>query len=204
MTTNDTSEGRGFWEWDLVKLLLVPSFLLLIFGLWSKGFTEEGVRLNIRWTARISVFLFCIAFAASALHLWLRNSLSFWINMNRKYWGISFAIVHLVHLCFLGILQMAFHPVFNLAASFSLFAGGMAYFFVVTMLLTSFPLFAKHLSRKQWSFLHTVGGYWIWTIFMSSYWNRAVEDTNYLPIAILLVLVFFLRMWALIKKRKIA
>lgn len=192
---NNQNNSRGIWEWDLVKLVVVGSIVLfgLIYG-WG-GFTEESTRLCIRWSARISVTMFCLAFGASAIHHFTKNSFSFWLLMNRKYWGISFALIHLIHLFFLGILQFAFHPVFTLAATTSLTAGGIAYLFLTLMLFTSFDFFAKKISRKNWKRLHTVGGYWIWGLYANSNWGNVLigEKYHYLPIAIILVIVLFLR-----------
>lgn len=154
------------------------------------GFTEEGLRHNIRWSARISFVLFCLAFGASALR---PNSFSWWLRMNRKYLGISFAIVHLLHLGLLIALQYFFHPVFQLAKSSSLLGGGIAYVFLTLMLLTSFDHFAKYLSKKQWKMLHTWGGYWIWAIFMSTYYKRAVTEPWHWIFVVILMAVLFLR-----------
>lgn len=192
MTTETSS---GIWAWDIVKLILVGSVMFFGWMLFSYGFTEEGTREAIRWTARISAVLFSLAFAASGLHRQFQNSLTFWLLMNRKYLGISFAIIHLVHLFYLGILQYNFHPVFERAKTISLIGGGMAYFFLIMMLLTSFERFSKYLSKRQWKILHTVGGYWILYIFLRSYWKRALTEYEYYPLAIMLVLVVVVRLW---------
>ncbi len=188
-------ESRGIWAWDLVKFILGLSALLFALLYWTGGFTEASTRAAIRWSARISVLMFCLAFGASSIHYFMKNSFSFWILMNRKYWGISFAIIHLVHLAFLGVLQYFFHPVFTLAASISLFAGGMAYVFLILMLLTSFDAFAAKMSRRNWTFLHTIGAYWIWVIFARSYWKRVLfeNEYSYLPLALSLVIVLLAR-----------
>jgi len=193
---NQSQKSRGIWEWDLVKLVIGLSVLLFTALYLLGGFTEASTREAIRWSARISVSMFCLAFGASAIHHFMKNSFSFWILMNRKYWGISFAIVHFIHLAFLGILQYFFHPVFTLAASISLFAGGMAYVFILLMLLTSFDAFAAKLSRRNWKILHTLGGYWIWVLFARSYWKNVLvnEVYSYLPLALILLFVLILRL----------
>lgn len=198
MTSNQNS--RGIWDWDVVKLAVGLPTLLYVTFFFFIGFNEDGTRAAIAWSAKISFILFCLAFAASAAHLRIRNSLSFWWLMNRKYFGISFAINHLLHLGFLVLLQQVFHPVFDLAAGTSLMAGGMAYLFVVLMLLTSFEAFSKHLSRKNWKLLHTVGGYWIWMIFMSTYLKK-VEGVGgeFFPFVLILILILLLRIF---KKNK--
>ena len=189
-------ESRGVWEWDIVKYTTLFSIGLYTSFFILGGFTEESTRLAIAWSTKISFTLFCMAFVASALHKRMKNSFSFWWLMNRKYFGISFAINHLIHLGFLLVLQQVFHPVFNMAPSTSLMAGGMAYLFVVLMLLTSFETFAKHLSRKNWKLLHTIGGYWIWVIFLSTYVKKVEEvGVEFLPFVLVLLTVFFLRIF---------
>ena len=121
--------------------------------------------------------------------------------MNRKFWGISFALMHLVHLGFLVLLQQYFHPVFEKAATTSLMAGGLVYLFLVLMLLTSFPFFAKKITSKTWKILHTAGGYWIWLIFMISYVKRVIHGSNeYIPLVLLFAITILLRIWKLRKK----
>jgi len=195
-----TDSNNRIWAWDIVKLIVVGSVMFFGSMLFNYGFTEEGTREMIRWSARISVVLFSLAFAASGIHRLVQNSLTFWILMNRKYLGISFAIIHLEHLFFLGILQYNFYPVFEKAKTISLIGGGLAYLFLMLMLLTSFESFSKFLSKRQWKLLHTIGGYWILYIFLRSYWKRALSEYEYYPLAILLVLVIIVR---LLPKKKI-
>jgi len=193
---NDNESERGLWEWKLVKVVLTASILFFTANFLYFGFTETAVRQCIAWSARIDVVLFILAFGATAMHQYFRNSFSFWVMMNRHYFGISFAILHLLHLAFLVLLQQVFHPVFTLADSFALFAGGGAYFFVVLMLLTSFEPFKGMLSKTNWKRLHTFGGWWIWVIFMSSYWKRVfAEEYGFIILGVLLVFVGIGRVW---------
>ena len=191
-----SQESRGVWEWDLVKYTIIFSIGLYTAFFVLGGFTEESTRLAIAWSAKISFTLFCMAFAASAIHKRMKNSFSFWWLMNRKYFGISFALNHLIHLSFLVLLQQVFHPVFTSADTTSLMAGGMAYVFVVLMLFTSFETFSKYLSRKNWKLLHTIGGYWIWVIFMSTYVKRVESiGVEFLPFVLVLLIVLALRIF---------
>ena len=189
----DNHQEKGIWAWNLVKLLLLVALLLFAGIFLIFGFNETATRYAIRWSAKMSFLLFCLAFSAAGIHYFVKNSRSYWLRMNRKYLGISFALIHLIHLAFLGILQNYFHPVFNKAAITSLLGGGIAYLFVVLMLLTSFPRFSKQLSPPAWAMLHTIGGYWIWTIFMTSYTRRSFTEWEYLPYVVILVLVLIIR-----------
>lgn len=199
------NNGRGIWSWQIVWTALAFCLLLFAVFLWYYGFTETGLRACIAWSAKISFTFFCLAFSAAAAHRLLRNSFSFWWRMNRKFFGITFAIVHLLHLSFLLVLQQVFHPVFTLAASTSLMAGGIAYFFTVAMLLTSFERFSRYLNKRQWKVLHTVGGYWIWMIFMSTY-SKSVLRGNYelLPMVVALIVVLVFRLLHLRNGNRVA
>ncbi len=196
----NNASSSGIWEWQLVRLIVFGAIALFILFIAIEGFTEEGIRLVIRWTARIDVVCFCIAFGASAFHRMRKNSFSFWVYMNRKYFGISFAILHLIHLLALGVLQYVFHPVFEQAAGISLLAGGIAYLFIILMLLTSFEYFSKMISRKNWKLLHTFGGYWILMIFFSSY-GKGVMRGEYWDLIFLTMLVMVLGIRMLVARK---
>ncbi len=183
-------ENKGIWYWEVVKYITGISLMFYIVLFAYYGWTETANREIIRWSARVSFVCFCLAFAANGLHQVAKNSLSFWVLMNRKHLGISFAISHYIHLAALGILQYVFHPVFTLADDTSLLAGGMAYLFMTLMFLTSFERFASYLTKQQWKWLHVIGGSWIWIVFMSTYFKRALtEPLHWIYIAILLVVL---------------
>ena len=181
----------GIWYAQLVKSTLYLTFVFFVLILVIYGFNESANRELIRWSARFSFTLFVLAFSASSIYTISKNSFSFWLRMNRKYLGFSFAIVHLIHLLFLLLLQVNFHPVFDKAAMSSLIGGGIAYLFVVLMLITSLDKFKNRLSAQQWKILHLIGGYWIWSIYMTSYFKRAdTEPIHWLPVFLLLICLF--------------
>lgn len=106
--------------WHIPKIL-VGLGLVVFFGVFLlHGFDEHTLRLNIRLSARFSFLIFCSAFAASSLQYFFKGQFTFWLLMNRKFIGISFAIIHLIHLSFLILLQLKFHPVFEMTQSASL------------------------------------------------------------------------------------
>ncbi len=196
-------ENKGVWYWDVVKYITGISLLFYIGLMVYYGWTEDANRAIIQWTARVSFACFCLAFAANGLHQVAKNSLSFWVLMNRKHLGISFTISHYIHLLALGLLQYVFHPVFTTADVTSLMAGGMAYVFLTLMFLTSFERFASYLTKQQWKWLHVIGGSWIWIIFMSSYLKRALtESLHWIYVVILLMVAGFRLNHYLIKRRR--
>tara|TARA_B100000497_G_C7607780_1_gene364976 strand:+ start:292 stop:882 length:591 start_codon:yes stop_codon:yes gene_type:complete len=178
---------------NLVKWFV--GFAILIFALvfLLNGFSEQSLRINIRWSARLAAVYFAIAFMASSIQYFIKGLFPFWLLSNRKYIGISYALVHLIHLGFLFVLQFCFHPVFEIAATTSLLGGGIAYIFTVLMLITSFEKFRNSLSSFVWIKLHTIGGYWIWSIFMITYLKRVDTELSYLPMIVIMVLAIILR-----------
>ncbi len=105
-----------------------------------------------------------------------------------------FALIHLIHLFFLILLQRYFHPVFTLRSPIITALGGLAYLFLVLMLLTSFERFSKFVSRNTWKNIHLYGGYWILIVFSNSIYGRVIAgQMAYLPLAILLTFVWLIR-----------
>jgi len=167
------------------------------------GYSEESLRMNIRWSAKFSLVCFCLAFGASSIASLIRNSFSNWLVKNRRYLGISFALIHLVHLALLLLLHRDFNPLFSIRSTLSLALGGLAYLFLVLMLLTSFEKFASILSKSNWNRLHTIGGYWILAVFSFSILARVFRgQVDYIPLGILVVTTWILRLitW---KKRRV-
>ena len=175
-------------NWSLVYVILGLSISFFASVYLMHGFTEASVRVNIRWSAKFSILCFSLAFMATSADLLLRNSYTMWLVKNRRYLGVSFAIIHLIHLFFLVQLERDFHPVFTDNSLVTLTLGGLAYLFIIVMLLTSFEMFSKFLSKKNWKRLHTIGGYWILIVFSNSILGRVFEwKLAHIPFALLIL-----------------
>jgi sulfoxide reductase heme-binding subunit YedZ len=160
----------------------------------AAGWTEEGVRIVVRWTAKLAAIYFAAAFSASSLQLFFRGSASSWLLANRRPLGLSFAMSHTLHLLALAALALAFpDPFVGELNAVTLVGGGLAYGFMFSMAATSTDAAVHRLGRARWQLLHTVGGWYIWLIFTQSYLPRAVLDPSYIPFAVLLVAVLVLR-----------
>src|SRR3954462_11869475 len=82
------------------SLLGATSLTLAALALWlasMRNFEGEGVRMVIRYTARSSLLLLCLAFSASAMHRLWPNPVPRWQLPDRRYLGLSFAVSHLIH-----------------------------------------------------------------------------------------------------------
>lgn len=190
--------------WNITKYGVGISLVLFIGIFLFFGITEEANRINIRLSARISATFFAFAFMASALQHFVKGEFTFWLLVNRKFVGVTFAMVHLIHLSLLGILHLNFHPIFELAATSSIVGGGIAYFFLVLMLFTSFEQFSKYLLSMHWKLLHTIGGYWIWSIFTISYWKRMDTEAEYIPMFLLFAIAILLRLSKIVSRKSLS
>src|SRR5919109_3608715 len=88
---------KWFEGWRLFALLALTLLAMSIWIAGMRGFEVDGVRMVIRFTARTSLLLFCLAFAAAALALLWPNAWTRWLRRNRRYLGLSFAASHAIH-----------------------------------------------------------------------------------------------------------
>lgn len=156
---------------------------------------QEGVRLGIQVTARISMFLFFIAFMTSSLRFILKNKFSVWMK-NRRAVGLSFAFSHLLHgILFATLYKVAPELFFQVAQPTTIIFGGLGYVFILAMAITSNDFSVRKLGIKRWRTLHSIGMYYLWFIFFASYAGRVAGNWYWLflvvPMVGLLVLKFF-------------
>ena len=159
-----------------------------------RGSDESSVRFLIQWSAKCSATFFSVAFMASSVRAIFKNQFfNTWLRY-RPHLGLIFTVFHTFHLLFLIWLQWDIHPVFTLAKRSSLLGGGMAYGFMYAMAITTFPTFKNKLQARHWKILHTTGGYWIWFIFIKTYWRNVSTRGEEHFLFGLLALVLLLRL----------
>src|SRR5450631_3667650 len=125
------------WRLFFVLTLVLAGLCIWIAGM--RQFEVEGVRMVIRFTARSSLVLFCLAFSAGALARLWPNAWTRWQRRNRRQLGVSFAASHAIHAvaiaCFAAISPAGFLAATNLA---SYVFGGIGYACIIAMTATSF------------------------------------------------------------------
>lgn len=169
--------------------------LLVLATIAVDGTGEDGVRAVIRLTARTSVLLFMTAFTASALRRLWPTTATRWLMRRRRQIGLSFAVSHGLHLAAIVTLATRWPDVFWPNTSMvTIVFGGTAYVFILLMALTSNDASVRMLGGRRWSLLHTTGMYVIWIIFLNSYAGRAVTSPAFVPLALLVVGGFVLRL----------
>lgn len=188
------------FNWWILGSIVVAS-LLTMASILIQGTDEMSVRFLIGYSAKFSVSFFSLAFTASGIfYLFPGTFTKIWMNFRPNY-GLTFMVLHTFHLIFLVWLQLDIHPVFTLAKKSSLIGGGMAYGFMYLMALTTFPRFKSMLTVKQWKLLHTVGGYWIWFIFIKTYWRNVSTQGEDYGLFIMLSVVIAIRFTHLVASK---
>jgi DMSO/TMAO reductase YedYZ heme-binding membrane subunit len=196
-------QGQNWFEG--CRLFAVLALTLTALCLWIAGmrqFEVEGVRMVIRFTARSSLMLFCLAFGAAALarlwpHPWTR-----WLQRNRRYIGVSFAASHGLHAMAIGAFA-AMDPA-GFAAATNLGSdvfGGIGYAVIIAMTATSFDRTAQLLGSRAWRLLHLTGGYYLWVQFMVAFGKRIPDMPLYGLFLVPLLVVMALRLIAMASAR---
>jgi methionine sulfoxide reductase heme-binding subunit len=165
--------------------------LTLMVGIigWLNGFTETGVRLAIRLTARTSCSLFLLSFIASPLVALLSHPITRWLRANRRYLGLSVAISHAWHgIAIAGLAYLSAGK----AISYDI-GGVLGYVFLGLMTVTSTDQAKQWLGDRVWLVLHTVGAYYLWLAFLVAFGERWQVAPFYPIMVSLLVLAMVLR-----------
>jgi hypothetical protein len=151
--------GWALTRWISVVLVAMSALVLA-----AAGTGEDGVRMLIRATARSSATLFLVAFLARPLRqLWRTDATAYAIK-NRRYFGVSMAVSHLIHGIAIVWLLTAFPSAYQVNAT-TLVGGGLGFVFIAAMAATSSDAAFKALGRARWTLLHRTGAWYVWLIF---------------------------------------
>lgn len=155
------------------------SLAAVALGFAAGGSLTEQANLAARWTARVALPFFLVAFTASAVALRWPSPSTRALLRRRRQWGLGFALAHLVHLAALwfNIVVAAPEPLRQTLAESvaNNVPGGVIFLFIIAMAATSNDRAVRALG-KWWGRLHTLGGYAIWAAFTLAYAKRIVMD----------------------------
>jgi DMSO/TMAO reductase YedYZ heme-binding membrane subunit len=130
----------------------------------------ESSRTFLRVSGRVGMGLFFVSFGASALHRIFKAGWTTYLTRNRRYYGISTAIVLWAH--FLVILSLSFTATewFEESAPwYILYSGTGTFIMVGLMALTSNNFAVKKMGAQGWKILHLIGGYLALASFVGEY-----------------------------------
>jgi sulfoxide reductase heme-binding subunit YedZ len=169
------------------------------------GFTVEAMQAVIRFTARTTFILFCLAFSAAALYRLWPGAWTRWQRQNRRYLGVAFAVSHLIHAFALVAFARLDPALFNAGNGTGMFVtGGIAYLFILLMTATSFDRSAAWIGSRAWRVLHAAGAHYIAVSFLIAFGMRIPQGAAYaVPVAVLLAIyVVRAASWVSSKKRR--
>ena len=183
------------------RLLANLTLSLIVLSLWiasMRQFEVEGVRMVIRFTARSSLLLFCLAFSAAALARLWPNAWTRWQRRNRRYLGLSFAVSHAIHaIAIVAFARMDPAGFAEATSPTSYIFGGIGYAMIIAMSATSFDRTAALIGPRAFRALHLVGGYYLWFQFMVSFGKRVPAMPPYAAFLLPLLVVMALRLIAM-------
>jgi len=193
-----SSRQSWFEGW---RLLAVLTLSLVALSLWiasMRQFEVEGVRMVIRFTARSSLLLFCLAFSAAALARLWPNAWTRWQRRNRHYLGLSFAASHAIHaIAIVAFARMDPAGFAEATSPASYIFGGIGYAMIIAMSATSFDRTAALIGPRAFRALHLMGGYYLWFQFMVSFGKRVPAMPPYAAFLLPLLVVMALRLIAM-------
>jgi hypothetical protein len=154
--------------WALTLWISVALVAMSALVLGAAGTGEDGVRMLIRATARSSALLFLVSFLAHPLRqLWRSDATAFALK-NRRYFGVSMAVSHLIHGLAIVWLITGFPAAYQTNAV-TLAGGGLGFVFIALMAATSSDAALEWLGRARWQLLHRTGAWYVWLIFIFTF-----------------------------------
>ncbi|MCC6995925.1 MAG: ferric reductase-like transmembrane domain-containing protein [Deltaproteobacteria bacterium] len=149
---------------------------------------EPGIRALIRFTARLSLGLFLVVFAASSWQKLAPSRPSRWAVQNRRHLGLAMALSQLVHAMAILMLANLDPARFRRGLGLGTVGGLTTYLLMMLMVVTSFDGPTRWLGRKRWRILHSAGMYMLALTFLDPYGVRTARGVGLavLPTVLLL------------------
>ena len=149
---------------------------------------EAGIRALIRVTARLSLGLFLVVFAASSWQKLRPSRLSRWAVQNRRHLGLAMALSQLVHAAAIVMLANLDPVRFRRGLGLGTVGGLTTYVLMMLMVVTSFDRPTRWLGRKRWRILHSAGMYMLALTFLDTYGGRTARGVGLAAIPTVLLL----------------
>jgi DMSO/TMAO reductase YedYZ heme-binding membrane subunit len=173
----------------------LTALAVIALGLAVGDDTVERAQLAARWTARVGFPIFVLTYLASSLYRLRPNERTRALLKERRWWGLSFAVAHTVHLiALIAYLQISG----DTRPASVIVGGGIGYVLLYAMVLTSNHRSQRALG-KNWKRLHTLGIHYIWFIFAFSYSGRLFDPERWLTGAVftpVALAALGVRLWA--------
>ena len=183
----------------LFSSFLASSFLAFYFLFIS--INDESVKNWTRYSAHLSFFYLFFAYSASILTQNFKYSFTRKILKNRRYFGLSFSIAHTFHLV---ALIYFFYSMNDEPSLVSILGGGLGYFLMYVMAITSSEKMVRKIGIKSWRLIHTIGINYLVVIFFYAFVGAIYQTSIYsiYTIYVLAILIIWgLKISNMVKQR---
>jgi methionine sulfoxide reductase heme-binding subunit len=183
--------------WVLAATLLAAELRLVTVINWSSA---PDIRWLMGMNWRLSAPYFLLTFTASPLQRLFPNRTTRWLLVNRRYFGLAFAVGALCQLAPITTLALRFRPALaDIHSESSQFGEDVIYLTLVLMTVTSFRAVSRYLSPTTWRRLHSAGIYLLGGLYGVSYVYFALNKptVTYVLLGVAFTLAWGLRvaMW---------
>lgn len=145
--------------WAIIGTAAILSAAVLAYAL-AQDTTDQQYKVGLLASVRISSVYFLIAFTAGPLWRLTQAARFRLLLANRRYIGLCFALLHSVHLLFIGLWVNA-NP--DKTDTVVLLGGGLAYSLMYLQALTSNQISVR-LLKRYWRWLQTFAMYTLWLV----------------------------------------
>ena len=163
---------QNLWGW--LGVALVAS-AYLFYQLVSSPLAEADWQYWARYTARLSFACFVLVYLAAPLYQISQAAPFLWLRQNRRNAGISFGLLHSIHL---GALISYFVMTPNHTNLPTIIIGGGAYGAMFAMLATSNDAAIRALGTKNWRILHKFGIHYLAVVFALTYLSSLAQSPD--------------------------
>jgi DMSO/TMAO reductase YedYZ heme-binding membrane subunit len=162
--------NKAWFSGPTIVYATVVATAIILYLIIDASDIVDSSRTFLRVSGRIGMGLFFISFGASSLNRIFKAGWTSYLISNRRYYGISTAIVLWAH--FLVILSLSFTASewFKESAPwYILYSGTVTFTLVGLMALSSNNLAVKKMGARAWKTLHLIGGYLALASFVGEY-----------------------------------
>ncbi len=179
------AESAGIIGWGT---LVIAIYIALTVG--TGGYDERSVSTVVRWTGRISMLVFLLAYlrpwftaiaaGETATETATETSPAAWAIRNYRYLLLLLASSHTIHLTALGVLATQFAREFELV---TVAVGGLGYVFIYVLAIgAAANRLATDAARA--GFLESLATHYVWGVFVITSATNIVEKPEVVPFVI--------------------
>lgn len=178
--------------WILAALLLAVESRLVTVVDWSSA-TDIRWLIGMNW--RLAAPYFLLTFTASPLQRLYPARITRWLLVNRRYFGLAFAVGAFCQIAPIVTLALRFRPsLADIHAESSQYGEDLIYLTLVLMSVTSFQVTTRYLSLRTWRRLHSTGIYLLGGLYGANYLYFALNEPS---IIYSLLCLAFVAAWSL-------